>query len=221
MIEIGAALAHFNNLELYGQEISPKNFSLPTLSTVLKAAQINIFDGKGIFVLRGLNPKDYCPADQVLIFLGISCYIAEKCGKQERRDHLRDDGIKSNKDHYRDDGIKSNKDHYRDDGIKSNKDHYRDDGIKSQYPNRNSTSLLNFHIDRPTDIMTLQTRGCAAKGGDSMLASLKMVYNEYVQTRPDVIRTLATQNWPADVNDPELLGECHKKGLLAWCAQTT
>ncbi|KAG4441329.1 hypothetical protein IFR05_003192 [Cadophora sp. M221] len=40
-----------------------------------------------------------------------------------------------------------------------------------------------------------------------MLASSDMVYNELIRTRPDVIRTLATPNWPADVNDPALKDE--------------
>ncbi|KAI9053582.1 hypothetical protein LZ554_002536 [Drepanopeziza brunnea f. sp. 'monogermtubi'] len=85
--------------------------------------------------------------------------------------------------------------------------HFRNTGVRSEYPNRNSTSSLSFHTDGPTDVMTMQTRGCAAEGRDSMLASSEMVYNELVRTRPDVVCLLAKPDWPADVWDPNLLSE--------------
>lgn len=72
------------DLGLDGHEIRRENFPLPKLCAILKAAQGNIFNGRGVFVLRGLDPKDYSNPDQILIFLGISSYIAEKRGKQDR-----------------------------------------------------------------------------------------------------------------------------------------
>lgn len=39
--------------------------------------------GRGFAVVRGLDPADYSPEDNVVIFLGVSSYIAPKRGRQD------------------------------------------------------------------------------------------------------------------------------------------
>lgn len=49
------------------------------------------------------------------------------------------------------------------------------------------------------DVLALQVRQVAAKGGATMVASSWKVYNDLVAQRPDVIRLLAEPDWPVHV----------------------
>jgi len=51
----------------------------------LIAAAREVHDGKGFVVLRGLKPSSYTAEDNLLLFLGISNYIGEKRGIQDRK----------------------------------------------------------------------------------------------------------------------------------------
>ncbi|KAK4171360.1 hypothetical protein QBC36DRAFT_391169 [Triangularia setosa] len=55
-----------------------------------------------------------------------------------------------------------------------------------------------FHTDTVTDCLCLFVQNVAAGGGRSVLASAWTVYNELAATRPDLIHTLATPDWPFD-----------------------
>jgi len=54
-----------------------------------------------------------------------------------------------------------------------------------------------FHND-VCDILAMYVQEAAAQGGESHLASAAKVYNEIAATRPDVIRTLAKDDWVFD-----------------------
>jgi hypothetical protein len=71
-------------LELDGEEISKENFPLPALGPRLCEIRDVIYDGIGAQVLRGLDVSLYNSADLVMIFLGVSSYIAEQRGLQDR-----------------------------------------------------------------------------------------------------------------------------------------
>lgn len=45
----------------------------------------------------------------------------------------------------------------------------------------------------------MQTLTVAAKGGNHIIASAWTVYNELAATRPDIVRLLATPDWPFDM----------------------
>ncbi|KAJ2995553.1 hypothetical protein NUW58_g1242 [Xylaria curta] len=90
-IEIHNALAHFKSLELDGSEVTQSTFPLPTLAEKLHQLSVDLHDGKGFCVLRGLDPKTYSPEENVLIYLGLSSYIAETRGKQDEEGiHIRE-----------------------------------------------------------------------------------------------------------------------------------
>lgn len=55
-----------------------------------------------------------------------------------------------------------------------------------------------FHTDTVCDCLCLITKNCAAKGGESILASGLAVYNVLAATRPDLIGVLAKADWPFD-----------------------
>ena len=39
-------------------------------------------------MLRGLNPKKYSSEENVLIYAGISCWVAEKRGRQDEHNNM-------------------------------------------------------------------------------------------------------------------------------------
>jgi hypothetical protein len=54
----------------------------------LRAHCLELHRGRGFFLLRGLDPNDYSPEDNVILFLGISSYIAERRGKQDAQGNM-------------------------------------------------------------------------------------------------------------------------------------
>lgn len=70
-------------LGLDGSEVGVRNFPLPGLEGQLRKFAIKLHEGRGFFVLRGLDPKMYSREDNILIFLGISSYIGAKRGRQD------------------------------------------------------------------------------------------------------------------------------------------
>lgn len=60
-----------------------ETFPLPTLGPKLNIVSKELHDGIGFAVLRGLDPKNYSPLDNLLLYLGITSYIAETRGCQD------------------------------------------------------------------------------------------------------------------------------------------
>ena len=54
-----------------------------------------------------------------------------------------------------------------------------------------------FHTDA-CDILVMYAQELAAEGGHFKLASSAKIYNDIASTRPDVIHTLAADNWIFD-----------------------
>jgi hypothetical protein len=75
-------------LGLDGSEVCRGNFPLPTLQHKLQPLTLLLHRGRGFFSIRGLRPCDYSPEDNIIIFLGISSYVAEKKGKQDDEGNL-------------------------------------------------------------------------------------------------------------------------------------
>ena len=82
----------------------------------------------------------------------------------------------------------------------------RDSNVASVRPHRHCDCIITktnsvpkaFHTDLFADILAMQTRGCAATGGNHIVASVATVYCELLKTRPDLIPVLAAPNWPFD-----------------------
>lgn len=70
-------------LGLYGSDVSSATFPLPTLGTKLLQLAEDVHRGKGFAMIRGLNPGDFSPEDNVLVFLGLSSYIGAQRGRQD------------------------------------------------------------------------------------------------------------------------------------------
>ncbi|KAK3320449.1 hypothetical protein B0T19DRAFT_387052 [Cercophora scortea] len=182
--EVEAALEHFCALGLYGNEVSPINFPLPTLGPKLIGISLDIHRGKGFAVIRGLDPEAYSAEDNALIFLGISSYIAGKRGRQD------EDG--------------SMMMHIRDAKLSRT--------VQGDRPIRYSSRASTFHTDTFSDILALQTRSCAAEGGRNILASSSTIYNKLMASHPHLRELLAQPIWPFDSRGK--LFECSTRPLL-------
>ena len=63
--------------------VSVTTFPLPIFQKKLRDATQTLHFGSGFVILRGLNPSEYSPTDNLLIYLGITSYIAEERGRQD------------------------------------------------------------------------------------------------------------------------------------------
>jgi len=118
-----------------------------------------------------LDPAKYNAADNLIIFLGIASYIAERRGKQDRKGnmitHILDSKIPT---------VPREKRR----GIHSNIE-------------------IDFHTDVISDILALQVRQTSKHGGETLLSPTWTVYNTLATHRPDIIRLLSEPIWPAQM----------------------
>ncbi|KAL2146815.1 hypothetical protein VTI28DRAFT_2296 [Corynascus sepedonium] len=168
--EVKSGLAYFNDLGLYGNEVNPSTFPLPTLGPKLRQLANDIHCGRGFAVVRGLRPDEFSPEDNVLVFLGISSYIGVQRGRQDEEGNMLM--------------------HIRDAKLSKTPQQDR--------PTRYSSRASTFHTDTFCDILALQTRNNASAGGKNLLASSWSVYNELMQTQPHLRELLSQPIWSFD-----------------------
>ncbi|KAI4272177.1 MAG: hypothetical protein L6R38_006689 [Xanthoria sp. 2 TBL-2021] len=82
--EVRKALMHFKAQRLDRDEVSKSNFPLPTLASRFTKTCEEVYNGLGAMILRGLDVEKYTPEDLLVVFLGVSSYIAEQRGVQDR-----------------------------------------------------------------------------------------------------------------------------------------
>ncbi|KAK4449882.1 hypothetical protein QBC34DRAFT_462546 [Podospora aff. communis PSN243] len=169
--EIEAGLAHFKGTgDLNPDDVKPSNFPLPTLGPRLNDISKAIHEGRGFVVLRGLDPDKYSSMDNMLLYLGVTSYIAETRGMQDfdGRMILHIQAV-----------------------VEDIKKH-------GSMPNSPYVARAQpFHTDL-CDILSLYALDVAAYGGESFLASSAKIYNEIARTRADIIHVLAKDDWPFD-----------------------
>ncbi|KAK3486066.1 uncharacterized protein B0T23DRAFT_245056 [Neurospora hispaniola] len=172
ILEIESALEFFKTLDLGPDDVSKSNFPLPNLGPKLEEVSDIIHNGRGFVVLRGLNPDKYSSTDNILLYLGVTSYIAETRGMQDfdGRMILHIQAVRKESD-------------VTQHGSMPN----------SPYVNR----AQPFHTDL-CDVLSLYALGVAKYGGESYLASSATIYNEIARMRPDVIHVLAQDDWPFD-----------------------
>lgn len=166
LIETRSAKEYFKSLEQDGDLVSRANFPLPTLGPKLYELSQDIYNGKGLCVVRGINPEEYSVEDLTIIWLGIQAYIADQRGCQ---DHLGNMLVHI----------------VADNSSKMKLGHHR-----------HSTSAISFHNEEAGDVVAWLTRSTAASGGKCIVASAYTIYNILAAHRPDIIRTLAKSDWP-------------------------
>jgi len=70
---------------LDGDEVTPATFPLPTVQERLCRVAVDLHCGKGFALLRGFDMKRYSAEDALIIYLGVSSYIGDMVGLQDRK----------------------------------------------------------------------------------------------------------------------------------------
>lgn len=84
LVEIYNAVIAFKELGLDGSHVNVDTFKLPTLGPRLVELSLDIHNGRGFAVVRGINPGDYSVEDLTLAYMGVASYVADKRGCQDK-----------------------------------------------------------------------------------------------------------------------------------------
>jgi hypothetical protein len=68
---------------LDGHLVNKSTFPLPSLGPKLEALALNLHQGNGFGVVRGVDLDRYGPEDNITLFLGLSGYVGEERGQQD------------------------------------------------------------------------------------------------------------------------------------------
>lgn len=60
-------------------------FPLPTLGPRLEQIRDDVYEGRGFAILRGLDVDSFSEEELVVVYLGVTSYVAETRGKQNQR----------------------------------------------------------------------------------------------------------------------------------------
>ena len=74
-------------LGLDGNLVESNNFPLPKLQQKLRRLAGDLYNGKGFFLIRGIE-QTYCVEDSMIVFLGIQSYIAERRMRQDEAGNM-------------------------------------------------------------------------------------------------------------------------------------
>jgi hypothetical protein len=65
--------------------VTRATFPLPALQARLAEASLDVHQGRGFAIVRGLDPRKYADEDNVTIFLAIASHIGEQRGLQDKK----------------------------------------------------------------------------------------------------------------------------------------
>ncbi|KAI1023919.1 hypothetical protein LB504_005115 [Fusarium proliferatum] len=163
--EIENALLSFKALGLDGDLICRLNFPLPTVGRSLDRIRLDVHEGKGFGLVRGLNPLDYSAEDLTMIYLGVQSYIANLRGRQDKEGNMLVHIV-------------------ADRSSETSRQHHR-----------HSTSEITFHNEESGDIVSWLTRSTAASGGRCIIASGYEIYNILNRQQPASVCQLSQPKW--------------------------
>ncbi|KAK8079279.1 hypothetical protein PG994_003086 [Apiospora phragmitis] len=168
---VETALERFKRLGMHGDQVLRELFPLPGLESRLDRCALEVHNGTGLCVIRGLESK-YSVEDYMTIYLGISSYIGNRRGLQDAKgsmlSHVTDSKTWT---------------------VPLERRH----GIHTNFG-------LPHHCDMGSDILSLHIRKTAAIGGRLCVASSHTIYNELTHSDPSALRTLMEPNWPVQAS---------------------
>ncbi len=139
--------------------LAKEDFPLPQLRDKLAAVLEQLEDGRGVALIRGFEVDRYSSLDAATIFWGIGTYLGKAVAQNAYGEALG---------------------HVRDLG----KDWTKDMSARGYQ----TTRLLPFHNDS-CDVVGLLCLRAAKAGGTSSIVSSVAIFNELLETRPDVVQT--------------------------------
>ncbi|CAI6339519.1 unnamed protein product [Periconia digitata] len=180
---IRAAVIYFKLTGLPRSAISKTTFPLDDgLASKLSAISAELHDGRGISVLRGLDDARFNDEEAVIAFAGICSYVAAL--------RATDSYANQTLSHVRDATHDTVPHWAKDIGLAGSK----------------ITSAMDFHSDRFSgDILALHVRddGGVDCGGEQYFTSFWKIYNELLETDPQVLETMAEPNWPFELKQKD------------------
>ncbi|ERT03118.1 uncharacterized protein SPSK_09171 [Sporothrix schenckii 1099-18] len=166
LAEICQAISYFKDLGLDGENVSRNTFPLPQLGAKLDELSLEVYEGRGFCLVRGVNPADFSVEDLTLTYLGVQSYIADQRAHQDNRGNMLVHII-------------------ADKSSKTSTEHHR-----------HSNKSITFHTEETGDVVSWLTRNTASSGGRCIISSAHTVYNALAAGRPDLLRLLARADWP-------------------------
>ncbi|KFY56501.1 hypothetical protein V496_06700, partial [Pseudogymnoascus sp. VKM F-4515 (FW-2607)] len=86
--EIKSALVVFKSHGLNGDLATPTTFPLPTLGPKLRALSSELYSGRGVCLIRGLEKGMYEGEEGMVVFMGLQSYVAGMKGRQDERGNM-------------------------------------------------------------------------------------------------------------------------------------
>ncbi|KAL2195124.1 hypothetical protein P885DRAFT_41188 [Corynascus similis CBS 632.67] len=170
--EVEQALGAFKKAVFDADSLTRESFPLPRLQSQLACASLDVHQGRGFAIVRGLDPRKYTAEENLAIFLGISNYIGEQRGVQDKKGSMLT--------------------HVTDSKIWTTPPEMRH-GI-------HTTTSLAWHCDMGTDILALHVRSLPMAGGSTFVASSWTIYRELAASYPTVLEALCDPSWPIQVS---------------------
>lgn len=158
--EIEAAIERIHALRIDIIDVSQDDFPLPTLGPKLSQIRRDLVDGRGFALIRGIPVDRWSREDVALAFWGIGRYLGEAI-MQNRKGHVLG--------------------HVTDIGV---------DAANPRFRGYQSAAELIPHTDIASDLVALLCLRPARAGGLSMIASASAIFNEILERRPDLAKTL-------------------------------
>lgn len=158
--EIDAAVESIERRDIAIEEMSARDFPLPTLEADFRDIAHELEHGRGFVQMKGLRVGEYSTRRSELVFWGIGAHFGRALPQNRRGEligHVRDEG-----------------------GDVAS-------GTVRAYQTRASQS---FHTDMAGDIVGLLCLRTACEGGASRVASSMAVYNELLARHPEYIEPL-------------------------------
>ena len=158
--ELRQALGHARGRGVDIPALSEQDFPLPTLSAVLADLCIELINGRGFCLIKGLEIADLKAPDAALIYWGLGRHLGTPMAQNAQGDvlgHITDLGV----------------------------DFHADPNVRG-YQTR---LRLPFHNDLG-DIVGLMCLQTAKRGGLSRLVSSAAIYNAVLERRPDLMEVM-------------------------------
>ncbi|KAK4203008.1 hypothetical protein QBC40DRAFT_219933 [Triangularia verruculosa] len=168
--ELNAAVKHFQGLGLARGHADPTTFPLSQdLATRLRGITDHVYNGQGFRRLRGINPAMYTDEERVILYAGITSYVAD-----QRARNIEWELTLRHSDHIR--------------------DRSRAQLARKLTP-LELAKPMTFHTDIDVgDMVSLFVQSTPLEGGDQYLAPIASIYNDLMKRDPEVLRILS-ENW--------------------------
>ncbi|KAG7289406.1 hypothetical protein NEMBOFW57_005777 [Staphylotrichum longicolle] len=171
------------SLKQFKDAMTRENFPLPTIQEQLVRASLDVHEGRGFAIVRGLDPRKFSAEDNAIVFLGVASYIGEQRGVQDKKGSVLT--------------------HVTDSKVWTTPPSMRH-GI-------HTTTGLAWHCDMGTDVLALHVRSLAETGGSTFVSPSWSIYKELAASYPEALKDLCDPNWPIQLGALDIFSKLASK----------